>query len=383
MSTDLLSNREVGLIQLAARRGLISEELARELIDGLGNRAATVVLVENGVDTHVVRRLRAEQASTCIPKQIHGYRLTSHLGNGGMSVVFRGEKEGQLPVAIKLLSPRLDHDPRAAARFLREIRSASEVVDAHVIRCAGHGECNGRPYQVLELMTGGDCQALLSRRGGILDEAQALRIAHEVARGLIAIHAAGLVHRDIKPSNIFLTADGMAKVADLGLARSPEPDDQVTLPGTFVGTPAYMSPEQARVGIELDGRSDVYSLGATLFHFVTGQAPFTAPSPIAVVRAAALEPTPDASVVRPGVSRAVTDVLKRAMAKDRNDRYPDAAAFAHAIDQVMAMAAGAPSTAQKATKITWSRMRELAFRAPTYVAARLRRFMGYRERADA
>ena len=159
MNTDLPSNREVGLIKLAARRGLITNELARDLIDGLGNRAATVVLVENGVDTHVVRRLRAEQARTCIPKQIHGYRLTSHLGNGGMSVVFRGEAEGRLPVAIKLLSPRLDHDPRAAARFLREIRSASEVVDEHVIRCAGHGECNGRPYQVLELMPGGDCQA--------------------------------------------------------------------------------------------------------------------------------------------------------------------------------------------------------------------------------
>ena len=254
MSNDLQGNREAGLIHLAARRGLITEELARKLVVELAHRAATVVLVENGVDTHVVRRLRAEQASSCIPKQIHGYHLTSHLGNGGMSVVFRGEAEGRPPVAIKLLSPRLDHDPRATARFLREIRTASEVVDSHVIRCAGHGECNGRPYQVLELMSGGDCQALLKGRGGILDEALALRIAREVAHGLIAIHAAGLVHRDIKPSNIFLTAEGVAKVADLGLARSPEPDDQVTLPGTFVGTPAYMSPEQARVGIELDGR---------------------------------------------------------------------------------------------------------------------------------
>ena len=380
MNNEVLGNREAGLIQLAARRGLITADLARELILGLAHRPAMVVLVENGVDAHIVRRLRAEQANSCIPARIHGYRLTSHLGNGGMSVVFRGEAEGQPPVAIKLLSPRLDHDPRASARFVREIRTASEVVDPHVIRCVGHGVCNGRPYQVLELMPGGDCQVLLNQRGGLLDEALALRIAGEVAHGLMAIHAAGLVHRDIKPANIFLTADGVAKVADLGLARSPEPDDQVTLPGTFIGSPAYMSPEQARVGMELDGRSDVYSLGATLFHFVTGRTPFSAPSPIAVVRAAATEPTPNAAVVRPGVSRTVAELLSRAMAKDRNDRYPDASAFAIAIEA--ALRAKVDTQTPRANS-PWSSVRDLAMRVHRSMAERLRRLIGFTERADA
>ena len=380
MSDDLPGNREVGLLQMAARRGLITQELARELIPGLALRPATVALLEHGVDAHVVRRLRAEQSKSCIPAMINGYRLTTHLGNGGMSVVFRGEAHGRVPVAIKLLSPRLDHDPRAAARFLREIRTASEVTDAHVIGCIGHGECQGRPYQVLELMTGGDCQALLDRHGGILDEALALRIAGEVAQGLVAIHAAGLVHRDIKPSNIFLSAEGVAKVADLGLARSPEADDQVTLPGTFVGTPAYMSPEQARAGIELDGRSDVYSLGATLFHFVTGRAPFCAASPIAVVRAAVTEPTPDAAVVRPGVSRGVADMLSRAMAKDRNARFPDAASFARAIDKALR----AEVVPQSSSVLgSWERMKRMAVQARQAVAKRFRRLVGISAGADA
>lgn len=352
MANNLPGNRETGLIELAARRGLITKELARELISGRGNRTAAVVLAENGLDPHVVRRLRDEQSASCIPARIHGYNLTSHLGNGGMSVVFRGEAEGKPAVAVKLLSPRLDRDPRAAARFVREIRTAADIVDPHVIRCEGHGECNGRPYQILELMHGGDCEALLARHGGVLEESVALRIAGEVARGLMAIHAAGLVHRDIKPANIFLAADGTAKVADLGLARSPEPDDQVTLPGTFVGTPAYMSPEQARVGTELDGRSDVYSLGATLFHFVTGRAPFCAPSPMAVVRAAATEPTPDAAAVRPGVSRAVADLLRTAMAKNREQRYPDAATFAAAISAVLH---GGPAMQAPGSQSLWLR----------------------------
>ena len=380
MSDDLPGNRDVGLIQLAARRGLITQELARELIPGLALRPATVALLEHGVAAHIVRRLRAEQSKSCIPAMIHGYRLTTHLGNGGMSVVFRGEAQGRDPVAIKLLSPRLDHDPRAAARFLREIRTASEVTDAHVIGCVGHGECHGRPYQVLELMTGGDCQALLDRHGGILDEALALRIAGEVAQGLRAIHAAGLVHRDIKPSNIFLTAEGVAKVADLGLARSPDADDQVTLPGTFVGTPAYMSPEQARAGIELDARTDVYSLGATLFHFVTGRAPFCAASPIAVVRAAVTEPTPDAAVVRPGVSRAVADMLRRAMAKDRNERFPDAASFASAINKALRTEA-VPQTHFFVE--SWGRMKKMAVQARQGVIERFRRLVGIFSGADA
>ena len=333
MATDSLANRDAALIDLAARRGLITSQRARELVAGLAGRTAAVALVEAGLDVHVVRSLREDQRRNCIPSKVHGYRLVSHLGNGGMSVVFRGEADGKPPVAIKLLSPRLDQDPRATARFSREIRSAADVIDPHVIRCFGHGEANGRPYQVLELMEGGDCQTLQAKRGGLLDEVLALRIAEQAARGLIAVHAAGLIHRDIKPGNLFLAADGTAKVADLGLARMPEvaEADQVTLPGTLVGSPAYMSPEQARGGIELDGRTDIYSLGATLFHFVTGRVPFPTNSPIEAVRAAALNPTPNAGALRPDLSPSIVKLLARAMAKDRNQRYPDAASFAAAI----------------------------------------------------
>ena len=338
MATDPLANRDAALINLAARRGLITSERARDLAAGLAGRTAAVALVEAGLDVHVVRNLREEQRRNCIPSKVHGYRLVSHLGNGGMSVVFRGEAEGMPPVAIKLLSPRLDQDARATARFSREIRSAADVIDPHVIRCFGHGEANGRPYQVLELMEGGDCQTLQAKRGGILDEALALRIAEQTARGLIAVHAAGLVHRDIKPGNLFLAADGTVKVADLGLARAPEvaEADQVTLPGTLVGSPAYMSPEQARGGIELDGRTDIYSLGATLFHFVTGRVPFPTSSPIEAVRAAALKPTPNAGALRPELSAPIVKLLARAMAKERDQRYPDAASFAAALAAVAA-----------------------------------------------
>lgn len=351
-----LANRDAALIELAARRGLISADAARTLTASLAGRTAAVALMDAGLDAHVIRGLRDEQRRTSIPGTVHGYRLVAHLGNGGMSVVFRGEADGKPPVAVKLLSPRLDGDARAAARFVREIRTAADVVDPHVIRCFGHGEINGRPYQVLELMAGGDCQSLQARRGGSLEPAQALRIVGEVARGLIAVHAAGLVHRDIKPGNIFLTADGVAKVADLGLARAPEvgEQDQVTLPGTLVGTPAYMSPEQARAGVELDGRTDIYSLGATLFHFVTGRLPFPAANPMEAVRLAALAPTPDPAVLRPDLAPGLVKLIRRAMAKNPDDRYQDAAAFVAAIE---AVARGVEPEAPSAASVWLARAR--------------------------
>jgi hypothetical protein len=249
-------------------------------------------------------------------------RIVAVLGSGAMGTVYRAEQISLgRQVALKVMNATLRDDDGATERFLREARTAGAVVHPHVVGIYDVGRHQELPYLVQELVTGGSAKDLQRATGGILSERRALEVIADCASGLQAIHEAGLVHRDIKPENILLTQDGVAKLADFGLARLAGAATEMTMAGTTMGTPAYMSPEQAQGRADLDIRSDIFSLGATLYCLLTGSAPYQADSIWAVVARMLTEPVPDARLLRADISDAVVAILQRALARDPGERF--------------------------------------------------------------
>lgn len=332
-----LVNHDAGLLALAVKRGHCSAERAQALQAQRRGRSMALVLVEEGgLAPQIIRALRDEQQRQSIPNRIGPYQLTEHLGNGGMSVVFKAvDHDTRKLVAVKLLSPRIAAHGTSKTRFDRESRSGLVIDHPRVIRCLDHGEVNQHSYQILEYMAGGDAAALLARSGGRLPAHQALTLVRDCSEGVAAIHAAGMMHRDIKPANIFIDGDGRAKLADLGLARQVEDEDHLTMPGHCLGTPWYMSPEQARGLPDTDSRTDIYSLGATLYHFITGQPPYPGSTPRAVILAVLNDPVPDPRVWEPGLDPALAGLIIRTLAKNRSDRPQDAVRLVAELDAVL------------------------------------------------
>jgi serine/threonine protein kinase/uncharacterized protein (DUF342 family) len=261
-------------------------------------------------------------------QQIGPYQIIAELGKGGMATVYRALQPAlHREVALKVISPAFSHDPTFADRFVREARAGAMVNHPHVVTCYDAGQHRGQFYMALELVTGGDLIKLLEHHRGQLDERLALQLVKDAASGLGAIEAAGLIHRDIKPANIFLSDKGQAKLADLGLVCFNTGDDRMTKPGTIMGTPAYIAPEQARGEADMDIRVDIYSLGATLYHLVTGQPPFVSESPITTLVKAINEPVPDPRQFRTNLSQPVVDIIAHATAKERDKRYQSAKQF--------------------------------------------------------
>jgi len=252
--------------------------------------------------------------------KIGGFELLTTLGKGGMGVVFKARQVSMdRLVALKVLSPRLAKDEAYVARFLREARSAAKLNHPNIVQGIDAGEAGGYYYFAMEFVDGITVKELLKRQGRI-EEKQALNIVGAVARALEEAHRHGIVHRDIKPENIMLNSRGVVKLADLGLARASEKPDTLTTEGVAVGTPYYMAPEQVRGNTQLDTRSDIYALGATLYHMVTGDFPFTGPNAGAIMAKHLAEPAPVAKEKHPDVSRATSELIARMMAKDPADR---------------------------------------------------------------
>ena len=254
-----------------------------------------------------------------------GYRLDGLAGRGGMGVVYRAtELTLERTVALKVMAPWLIEDDAARARFLREARLAASIEHANVIPIHAAGEHEGLAYIVMRFVEGSDLRALI-RREGALAPGRATRIVAQVAAALDAAHRVGLVHRDVKPANVLLDAEEHVYLADFGLTRGPwsTSGPQPTESGVFVGTSDYVAPEQIRGG-SVDARADVYSLGAVLFHALSGETPFAGRNHEAILWAHLTEQPPAASGRRAGVPRALDAVIRRAMAKRPPDRYPSA-----------------------------------------------------------
>ncbi len=344
---DICANADAALLELAVSRGHIDGRTAAAVRRNRRGRSAAVALVEDGhLSTQVVRALRSEQRRHSIDHAIDGYQLLGRLGAGGMSEVFRAQDLiNRRVVAIKVIAPRVAGDRLFIERFQREARAAAALIHPNIIACHGMGETRGKPYMVLEYMEGGDVEMLAARARWRLPEERVLRIGLDCARGLVAVGSHGMVHRDIKPANIFLDGDGLAKLADLGLAKSAAQDDQLTVAGVRVGSPGYMAPEQAR-GEAVDIRSDIYSLGASLYHLLAGRAAFVGRTPLeTVLKGLREEPEPLASAA-PQVSPAVAAIVTRCLARLPRDRYQDPAELEHDLGR----ASGGPTAEIHSTR---------------------------------
>ncbi len=331
-----MSATPTALIRLAARTGLLPAEVARAFIGRIRassepQRLAEELLVQGGhCSPQRIAQLRAELATQDLagalpPAMIGGFQIIDRLGAGGMGEVYRAKQLSMhRMVALKLLSRDLVKDAALGERFLREARAAGAVSHPNVVGCFDVGIADGRYFMALEYVSGGAAERLTQDYNQRLGSRRAVEIARDCACGLQALHAAGFVHRDIKPSNILLTEDGVAKVGDLGLVTSVTADQRLTQSGLAMGTPAYMSPEQADGARDLDPRTDVYSLGASLYYLLTGHKPFTGQSVWAVVAKVINDPFPDPRRLNPEVDAACAAVVLMATAKDRSQRYQSA-----------------------------------------------------------
>jgi Leucine-rich repeat (LRR) protein len=266
------------------------------------------------------------------------YRVLKVLGEGGMGVVFLAEDVRlSRTVALKTMKPELAAEPRHRQRFLREARAAAKVEHDHIVPIYDVGEERGVPWLAMPFLKGQSLDGLL-KRVEVLEPAQAARLAAQVAKGLAAAHAAGLIHRDVKPANIWVEPEGggRAKLLDFGLAREQRPqrergEEPLTRSGAVVGTPAFMAPEQAR-GEPLDGRADLFSLGCVLYRAVTGRLPFQGQGMMATLMALATETPPAPHEVIPAVPRPLSALIMTLLAKDRSARPASASAVAAALE---------------------------------------------------
>jgi serine/threonine-protein kinase len=274
------------------------------------------------------------------------YRLDAQIGRGGMSTVYRAfDTVLERPVAIKLMHREIASDSDQLERFRREARSVARLSHPHIVTVIDAGEEPsedgaepgvGAPYIVLEYVPGETLKQLI-RREGPLPITEAIAYAIELARALGAAHERMIVHRDIKPQNVLISEEGGAKITDFGIARTLT-EEGLTIAGRVLGTTDYVSPEQA-LGQDVTGQSDLYSLGVVLYEMLTGQVPFEGETPVAVAMRHVREQVPDVQQLRPEVSAATASVVDRAVAKDLDYRYHDAAAMAADLEEVLAIEA--------------------------------------------
>jgi serine/threonine protein kinase len=260
------------------------------------------------------------------------YELESEIGRGGMSVVYRArDRRLNRPIAIKVLPPELAHDQAIRVRFTREAQMSAQLSHPHIVPIYDVGERDGIAYFVMALVTGGNLATVLTREPRQPVE-EVRRILSEVADALAYAHLRGVIHRDIKPDNILLDRQtGRAMVTDFGIAWAMEAGARLTATGIAVGTPTYMSPEQAIGERELDGRSDIYSTGVLGYQMLTGRVPFEAGNSMALLLKHVTERPRPLGELRPETPRGLRDAVERAMMKAPEDRWPTAAALRDAL----------------------------------------------------
>jgi tRNA A-37 threonylcarbamoyl transferase component Bud32 len=281
--------------------------------------------------------------STLVGMCLNGrYRLDAQIGAGGMSTVYRAfDTTLERRVAVKLMHREIASDSDQLERFRREARSVAQLSHPHIVGVIDAGEEDGRPYIVFEYVEGETLKERIRRMGRLpIDEAIAYAI--EIARALGAAHARAIVHRDIKPQNVLVDEEGSAKVTDFGIARSLE-EEGLTADGRVLGTTDYVSPEQA-LGHDVDGQSDIYSLGVVLYEMLTGDVPFQGENQVSVAMKHVREDLPDVQLVRPEVSARLAAVLDRMTDKDLAQRHPDAASVELDLEDALAAEASRTGT---------------------------------------
>lgn len=260
------------------------------------------------------------------------YTLQRLIGQGGFAWVFAARPQPDGPtVALKLLQPRYSGDPEFERRFRNEAKVASELSHPNIVRILDIGRTDQLTYFAMDYYP--DNLSACLEREGPLSPAALIRMAREVASGLYFAHRAGIVHRDIKPANIMFSEDGTAVLTDFGIARTVSGYSSATGANLTIGTPHYISPEQA-LGQKLDGRSDLYALGVTLYQAATGELPFRSTDWFELARMHVEVPPPPPRTKRPELSRRLERIILKCLAKHPDDRYPSAAALLADLESV-------------------------------------------------
>ena len=277
------------------------------------------------------------------------YRLTKELGKGGFATVYRALQPAlNRHVAIKILHPEYVRDQRALRRFKREALAVARLNHPNIVTVFDYGEHEGRAYLVMEYIEG---STLKGRLGKPVTYTMALELVTAVANALDYAHSKGLIHRDIKPANILFTHEGRIVLSDFGIVRLA--DDQSSLTRGVIGTPYYMSPEQA-LGREVDGRSDLYSLGVVLFEMLTGRVPFKGESPVATLSMHASLPVPSARELNPSLTEGIDRVIRIALQKTPEERFQTGLEFRSILAEAIADAERPAEATIVATPPDWS-----------------------------
>ena len=262
---------------------------------------------------------------------IPGYKVLSVIGRGSMGVVYKALQESmERLVALKVLPERFASDEEFAERFIQEARSVARLRHENIVSALDAGEYEGTYYFVMEFVEGRNLADILAEEGS-LPAQEAARIVAQIGEALQHAHSAGLVHRDVKPGNILLSESGVAKLCDLGLTR-PAGD---FCEGRAEGTPYYISPEQAKGGQEVDRRADIYSLGATFYHLLTGKPPFTGANAKEIVKKHIAQNVPPLRETCPGAPREYALIVEKMLQKESNSRYESAAQVVEDIERVL------------------------------------------------
>jgi serine/threonine-protein kinase len=299
-----------------------------------------IVVMVGIVGVHTIGTLRREAFAA---KQLGQYRLKQKLGSGGMGEVYLAEHQMmKRPCAVKLIRPEKAGDPRMLARFEREVRATAKLSHWNSIDIYDYGRtADGTFYYVMEYLPGHNIGELVERNG-VIPPARSVYLLDQVCAALAEAHGIGLVHRDIKPANIFCAYRGgvfdVVKLLDFGLAKPTinKPEDvQLTMAGTVTGSPLFMSPEQASGDDTVDGRSDIYSLGAVMYYMLTGQPPFTSENPLKVMIAHASQEVAPLRTINPDIPAELEEIVLRCLEKDPDHRFQDVAALRSALRDVI------------------------------------------------
>ncbi len=331
MSTETSYDSILG--KLAIEQGLCTEEELQRSLKELQARRQIhpVMLADIMIDLGYVtpaqlERLRARIKETkALPEQIPGYQIIGKLGKGAMAVVYKAKQVSlDRIVAIKILPKQFSENPEYVTRFYKEGKAAAKLNHNNIVQAIDVGEAGGYHYFVMEYVEGKTLYEDLAA-GKIFSEQEALDIVIQVAKALKHAHDNGLIHRDVKPKNIMINKEGVVKLADMGLARQTSDIEAAqSEAGKAYGTPYYISPEQIRGEINIDGRADIYGLGATFYHMVTGRVPFMANDPSEVMKKHLRQELVPPDHINTSLSNGVSEVIEVMMAKRKEDRYNNA-----------------------------------------------------------
>ena len=316
--------------KIAIEQGLCTDEELRKSLKELESRLKInpIILKDLMIELGYITKNQAERLKSSISDSkdaahhIPGYKILGKLGAGAMAIVYKARQLSlNRIVAIKILPKRFSENPEYVERFYKEGQAAGRLNHPNIVQAIDVGEAGGYHYFVMEYVEGRTIADDLAA-GKIFSEAEALEIIIQVANALAHAHACNLIHRDVKPKNIMISTNGTVKLADMGLARGmTDIEAAQSEAGKAYGTPYYIAPEQIRGKIDIDGRADIYGLGATFYNMVTGRVPFMAENSADVMKKHLREKLIPPDHINTSLSAGVSEVIEIMMAKRRESRY--------------------------------------------------------------